>query len=243
MNFSERDNKKHQPELRIVKKWSRNRLYFLAVLIGCLYFPDNLYPQDPLRFKEEITRLKQKNDSLWNPEDAVMIFTGSSSIRMWTDLTHRFPGKPILNSGFGGSQASDLLYYLQPLVLDYQPGKVFIYEGDNDLAEGKSPRKVLKTLKGISDQIHGKHPGIHLVFISAKPSLTRWNMRGKYRRFNRKLERWTGRNDALFFANVWDPMLRDHSLDETLFDEDGLHMNDAGYDIWHDVLQPLIELK
>ena len=69
---------------------------------------------------------------------------------MWEDLQERFPGQKILNTGFGGSQASDLLYYLEPLVLAYQPKKVFIYEGDNDLAEGKRVGQVLKVLEQIT---------------------------------------------------------------------------------------------
>jgi hypothetical protein len=36
-------------------------------------------------------------------------------------------------------------------------------------------------------------------------------------------------------------MLNDGQLDQSLFIEDGLHMNPAGYHIWQEVLQPLID--
>ncbi len=226
--------------------WQSNmhtrRGFSLLLALGVL-LSASLHAQDPLRFETEVGQLKLRNDSLWDQSQATLVFTGSSSIRMWEDLLQRFPGKQILNTGFGGSQASDLIFYLKPLVLDYRPEQVFIYEGDNDLAEGKRPGKVLRNLKEISARIHETLPGTSIVFISAKPSLSRWKLRGKYRRFNRKLLRWTRRSPKHQFADVWEPMLEDRQINSSLFIEDGLHMNSKGYDIWEAVLLPFLETK
>ena len=215
----------------------------LGLLIFCLLLIEaaSLWGQDPLRFQEEIQMLKHKTDSLWNGENGTILFTGSSSIRMWEDLQERFPGQNILNTGFGGSQASDLLYYLEPLVLAYQPKKVFIYEGDNDLAEGKRVGQVLKVLEQISHGIRKENPDVSIVLISAKPSITRWGLRGKYKRLNKKLQRWATRHEHLDFADVWNPMIADKKLNTSLFIEDGLHMNASGYDIWENALKPFIK--
>ena len=215
----------------------------LGALIGCLFAMGaaSLWSQDPLRFQEEIQVLKHKTDSLWNGENGTILFTGSSSIRMWEDLQERFPGQNILNTGFGGSQASDLLYYLEPLVLAYQPKKVFIYEGDNDLAEGKRVGQVLKVLEQITHGIRKENPDISIVLISAKPSISRWGLRGKYKRLNKKLQRWATRHEHLDFADVWNPMIADKKLNTSLFIEDGLHMNASGYDIWENALKPFIK--
>jgi hypothetical protein len=164
----------------------------------------DLKAQDPLRFEEEIRQLKNRNDTVWDSDKPTLVFTGSSSIRLWEDLQDRFPDRQILNTGFGGSQASDLLYYLHPLILDYE---------------------------------------IPIVFISAKPSISRWNLRGKYRRFNRRLLRWTHREPGLWYADVWSQMVTERQLDKSLFVADGLHMNSNGYDIWEKVINPLIEPK
>src|SRR4026208_83224 len=40
------------------------------------------------------------------PPKGGIIFTGSSSIRMWTSLKEDFPGLPVLNRGFGGPVVS-----------------------------------------------------------------------------------------------------------------------------------------
>ena len=68
------------------------------------------------------------------PPKMANLFVGSSSIRMWKTLSEDFPGLPVINRGFGGSQMSDLLYYLNRLVIKDRPRQVFIYEGDNDIS-------------------------------------------------------------------------------------------------------------
>jgi lysophospholipase L1-like esterase len=223
------------------KNTPKIRLYVLALSCFLIGATAVLRGQDPLRFEGEIQLLKQRTDSLWNGAEGTLLFTGSSSVRMWEDLQVRFPEQRILNTGFGGSQATDLLFYLQPLVLDYEPKKVFIYEGDNDLAEGKKKvGEVIKTLEQISLDLQKANPGVSIVLISAKPSIRRWNLRGKYKRLNRKLERWASRDHTVDFVDVWHPMLTAKKLNTSLFIEDGLHMNTSGYDIWEAALAPFI---
>ena len=56
---------------------------------------------------------------------------------MWSNIQEYFPNKIIINTGFGGSHMSDLLFYLDDIVIKYQPDQIFIYEGDNDVASGE----------------------------------------------------------------------------------------------------------
>lgn len=214
------------------------RLFLAFCTLAFYSAPQETLGQDPLRFETEVAALSVSTDSLWDRQRPAVVFTGSSSIRMWKGLAQDFPGVQILNTGFGGSQASDLLHYLDALVLQYRPAQVFIYEGDNDLAEGKRPRRVLKTLETLTKRIQDSYPQTPVVWIAAKPSISRWHLRGKYRRFNRKLERRAGKTPAVDFANVWHPMLNGRRLKTGLFIEDGLHMNAEGYRIWREVIGP-----
>lgn len=228
------------PDNRILH-FTPARWIFLCLLVAFL-LPDGLRSQDPSRFHGEIENLKARNDSLWNPFRPTLLFTGSSSIRMWKGLEDAFPPYQVVNTGFGGSQASDLLYHLRTLVLDYNPLQVWIYEGDNDLAEGKSPARVLRDMRAVVSGLRAPYPGLPVVLISAKPSISRWRLRGKYRRYNRKLENWAEKDPLLQYADVWDPMLLpDGSLNTALFIEDGLHMNSEGYQIWSGVLKAFVQ--
>ena len=212
----------------------RNKtIFILMILWGCL--PANA--QMKTDFSEEVEAIISKYRSFKKDGHRTVVFTGSSSIRLWDGLERSFPDHRIVNTGFGGSESSDLLRYIEPLVLDFRPEKVFIYEGDNDLSFRKSPSRILRTTRRIIDRIEEEFPQTQVVLISAKPSPERWNLRRRFRRLNRKFERLAERNSRVEYADVWEVMLIEDEVDNSLFTEDGLHMNKKGYALWYEVLR------
>ncbi|HEA21153.1 hypothetical protein LCGC14_1076340 [marine sediment metagenome] len=196
--------------------------------------------QGPLQFEGQVEAIQQKYDAVFYTSQKTMVFTGSSSIRVWQDVQERFPDHRVVNTGFGGSQASDLLYYIYDLIFRYHPKKVFIYEGDNDIAKGKKPKEVCTDLQQIIGGIHRNDSATKVVIIAVKPSIARWGLRRNYKRLNRKMERLAKSNPLVEYANVWDPMLNGSNVKQDIFLEDGLHMNNQGYEIWYDVLKPFV---
>ncbi len=211
--------------------------YFLIFLLGL----GTLCAQEQLPFAKEVKEIEQHTRSIWDQSKETIVFTGSSSIRFWKDIQERFPSQQVLNTGFGGSQFSDLALYLDELILDYRPVKVFIYEGDNDIFAKKRPRNILKTAEDILGQLQQRSPGMEIVLISAKPSISRWKFRGKYRRLNRKLEKLAQETEGIDFVDVWFPMLDKRKVKQDIFVEDGLHMNKKGYDIWYDAIKEYVQ--
>lgn len=193
--------------------------------------------QDSLPFKNEVEAIQKKYNSAFDASQKTIIFTGSSSIRMWHDVQEEFPDHKVINTGFGGSQASDLSYYIYDLILRFNPNKVFIYEGDNDVFAGIHTNKIRKTFRQILQGIQRNDSTTQIVLIAAKPSIARWKLRGKYKRLNRKLERLADEDPRVDFADVWRPMLDGKKVKQDIFIEDGLHMNAKGYQIWYDVLK------
>lgn len=197
--------------------------------------------QDAIPFQEEVKDIVQRNDSLWDNSQETILFTGSSSIRFWEDLQERFPEKQVLNAGFGGSQASDLLIHLDDLVLRYQPKQVFIYEGDNDIFNKKRPKQVLEDTAKIVEKLKEDREDRAIVLISAKPSLSRWKLKRKYKRLNKKLSNFAKERDGVEFVDVWNPMLDGRRVKSDIFVEDGLHMNEKGYEIWYTTLKEYVK--
>ncbi|WP_435654726.1 GDSL-type esterase/lipase family protein [Cellulophaga baltica] len=192
-------------------------------------------------FKDEVTAISKKYDSLWDSSRETIVFTGSSSVRMWKTLDQDFPNHQVLNTGFGGSQTIDLLGYTKELIFTYRPKKVFIYEGDNDISSKKRSKEILQTFSELIETIKVNDSTTKVVIISPKPSISRWKYKGKYKRLNRKLKRFCEENDNLEFANVWDIMLERKKLKKDLFISDGLHMNEKGYQLWHSVIKDYID--
>ncbi|WP_158973679.1 GDSL-type esterase/lipase family protein [Cellulophaga sp. L1A9] len=209
-------------------------LILFLVPLYCLAQPNEF-------FKDEVSSITRKYDSLWDSSKETIVFTGSSSVRMWKSLNQYFPEHQILNTGFGGSQTIDLLGYTEELILMYQPKKVFIYEGDNDISSKKRHKEILHTFSKVIQKIKKNDSTTKVVIISAKPSISRWKHKGKYKRLNRKLKRFCEGNDNLEFANVWDIMLDRKKIKSDLFISDGLHMNEKGYQLWHSIIKDYID--
>lgn len=197
------------------------------------------YAQSPHKFDGEMSAFAEQDKSI--DRNNIILFTGSSTIRMWKDIKTDLPGFNILNRGFGGSQATDLLHYVDRLILPYKPRQIFIYEGDNDLNAGKSTEQILATNDSIVLAIRKNGIKAQVFFISAKPSVARWRLKDKYEQYNQQLKVWTAKQKDVSFIDVFTPMLdAQGAVKKDIFLEDGLHMNRKGYAIWTKVIQQYV---
>lgn len=195
---------------------------------------------DPTRWENEISAFSQA-DSLQPPPKKGVLFTGSSSIRLWEDLPERFPGRKVINRGFGGSWLSDAVYHFPRLVVPYRPKMLVVYAGENDIADGKSPELLLQDFEQLLSLWRQHLPGSKLIFISLKPSPSRVGKLEEVRKANTLIrQRLEGEKRAVF-VDVFTPMLdAEGKPREELFGPDRLHMNSQGYDLWTRLLKPYL---
>ncbi len=187
--------------------------------------------KDPARFRKEVDSIVALNRSVDKTD--LVLFTGSSSIRMWSSLKSDFPKHNVVNMGFGGSEMADLLHYANDIIVPLKPKKIFIYEGDNDISFGRTIEEILSAADSILIVVRKSIPDASVIFISAKPSLSRWKLKPQYEAFNKALKDWTATKKRVRFADVWTPMLdKTGAVKNDIFIEDGLHLNKKGYAIW-----------
>lgn len=197
--------------------------------------------QGPERWEDAIQKF-EKGDSLKPVEPGANLFVGSSSVAIWQDVSEYFPDHKVLNRGFGGSQFSDLLYYVDRVVYPYKPAKIFVYEGDNDIAAGDSSKEIMKEVKKLRKLIKKELGDTPVVFISPKPSVARWEMKDQYEELNAKLKKYAEKTKNTQYADVWNPALDENGMVFTnIFRDDNLHMNAEGYKIWQKALKPYLE--
>lgn len=208
---------------------------FLIFIIG---FNSGFAQQHP--FEEEVRRLSYRLDSLgWNPGATVV--TGSSTIKMWRSLPEIRPEEAVLNTGFGGSKAADLERYLFPLVLKFDPKRVFIYEGDNDIWAGVEPEEILASLDRIVTRIQLAAPNTKIYLIGAKPSPSRWAKKDLYLFFNQRLEKYSQRKEGVSFIDTWGSLTdSEGNARPELYIQDQLHLNPDGYAIWSGIFIPYL---
>ncbi|MCW1922098.1 GDSL-type esterase/lipase family protein [Luteolibacter arcticus] len=209
---------------------------FLSLPFLALAAPD----LDPARFAKEIDAFDAA-DAKAPPEKGGIVFTGSSSIRM-LDLKKVFPGLKALNRGFGGSHTSDLNHYLDRCLLRYEPSLVVFYCGGNDLWDKKSPEQVEEDFSEFRRRLFERSPEAKLIVMAVRPSPARVSIRDKEADLNARLKKAAEADKRIVYvAGSCDRFL--DKTGETIrerFVEDGLHMSDAGYAIWKELLTPLL---
>mgnify|MGYP000390795817 CR=1 FL=1 len=169
-------------------------------------------------------------------------FIGSSSIRMWESLATDFPGQPVFNRGFGGSEVRDSTWYADRIVVPYAPCKVFFYAGDNDLNSGRSPVQVRDDVVAFVQRVHRDLPETQVEYISIKPSPSRAHLLPAINEANARVKAALAKLPHAGFTDIHTPMLgADGQPDAKLFREDMLHMTPAGYAIWTKALAPKVK--
>ncbi len=213
----------------------------LALLAGaCVLGMPMLAQPSPDRW-EQAMQAFEESDRKDPPPKGGIVFLGSSSFRRW-DLDNWFPGKGLINRGFGGSQMADALRYLDRIVLPLEPRTLFIYEGDNDIGNGKSPDTVVHEFQELVARVHAALPETKIVFFGVKPSFRRWHLIGEIREANARIQAITRENALLEYIDTGTGLLGpDGKLRPELFVDDGLHLSDAGYAIWAELVAPHLD--
>ncbi|WP_149195929.1 SGNH/GDSL hydrolase family protein [Luteimonas suaedae] len=180
-------------------------------------------------------------DAASPPPAHPVVFTGSSSVRLWTTLAEDFPDQPVLNRGFGGSHVRDAVHYADEVAIRYRPGRILIYAGDNDTMDGRSPQQVLADFQAFVARVHHDLPGTPIAFIAIKPSPSRAHLLQVQRASNALVRDWAARTPDVDYIDVFTPMLgADGQPRPELFTEDALHMNAQGYALWRDIIAPYL---
>lgn len=194
-------------------------------------------------FWNEIAEFKRQ-DSLQHPPSGAILFIGSSSFRKWTNVQSYFPGYPIINRGFGGSSFPDLIRYAGDIIFPYHPRQIVIYCGDNDLAVSDSvtATMVYNRFVRLYNLIRSRLKEVDIVYISIKPSPSRQKLMPKMEEANDMIRNFMASYSHATFVDVYHAMLtpQGQPMDD-LFVGDKLHMNEKGYKIWQQILQPYLD--
>jgi lysophospholipase L1-like esterase len=172
------------------------------------------------------------------PGQGGVLFVGSSTIRMWSQLAQDFRQMPVvINRGFGGSTMADCNYFARQLVTQYKPRQVLVYAGDNDLAEGRSPAQVLQSFEEFVRHVRAELPDARISYISIKPSPSRASLMPKVRETNTLIAAHVRTMANAEYIDIFTPMLaEDGKARADLYGADMLHMNTAGYALWRGVI-------
>jgi lysophospholipase L1-like esterase len=217
-------------------------LLFSAIFFqSCTIFRPIIERVENLRFEKEILAFEQQDKEI-EMDTGKILFVGSSSIRMWTSLESDMQPLDVLNRGFGGATTAEVYQYYDRIIQPYRPKVVVIYVGENDIAEGLKNSKVFDEVTHLFGKIKADFPDSKIVYLSMKPSIARWEMWSDFKKVNKQIKKLTAFYDSIYYIETADVMLnKDGSIRKDIFIEDGLHMNEKGYQDWTKLVKPVLE--
>lgn len=168
-----------------------------------------------------------------------ILFIGSSTIRFWTTLATDFPGQPVINRGFGGSEIADSTYYANRILFPYSPKAIFFRAGGNDIANGEAPEAVFQDFKDFVTTVHAKLPNTDIFYISWNPTIARWANRDKEAVLNNLVKEYAHQAPHLQYIEAGDIVFgADGKPRPELFRNDRLHFSPAGYKLLVERVRP-----
>src|SRR5829696_6622990 len=207
--------------------------FFLALLVAAPLHAES-------KWEKEIGAF-EKADTDKAPAKGGILFTGSSSIRMWKTLQEDFPNHRVINRGFGGSQIADSTELADRFIFPHEPRLIVFYAGGNDLNAKKEPDQVIADFKAFVAKIRSKLPDTQIAYISIAGNPERWGQLEKVKEVNRRIDEFTKEEKGLTFIDVFSKMLGPDGLPKPdIFLPDRLHMNEKGYAIWKEVVGPFL---
>lgn len=196
------------------------------------------------RFEEEIKKFEQEDATKGIKKGQVVLY-GSSSWRLWKDMTQDLAPLPVVNRGFGGSTIPELIHYAERTVIPHEPKLLVVYGGENDLSgkKFKSAEQLFDSYRDFVSLIQKRSPKTHICFVSMKLSPSRRQHWAEVTKGNKMVKAFsTGKrlsyvdiNPALFHPNG--------TVKSELYTKDSLHINPQGYREYAKILVPFLQKK
>ncbi len=189
------------------------------------------------KWEATIVAFEQKDKQTPPPKD-VILFVGSSSIRMWK-TADSFPTLTTINRGFGGSYLSDVARFAGRIVTPYKPRLIVVYAGGNDIAGKRSAEQVFAAYKDFVTTVRKALPKTPIICIAMAPNPKRWHLYPEMQKADALIRDYAKAGDLLRFLDFGPQMLgADSQPRPELFLKDKLHLNAEGYKLWNSLLLP-----
>jgi lysophospholipase L1-like esterase len=216
--------------------------YTLWIMAGLLSMPtawsqkkidssyNNTYYQGRMELFRSVGGLKK-----------AIVFLGNSITErgQWHEL---LPGKVIMNRGIGGDNTFGVLARLDSVLL-YQPKKIFLLIGINDIGRGLPVAVIAENYRRIVQRIRTVAPKTTLYVQSVLPMNDAVlkaeylkNKKDTILQLNKAIIE-VANNYQLQYLNLHEVFADEQGDLKKMFTMDGIHLNPAAYVVWVDYLK------
>lgn len=168
------------------------------------------------------------------------LFLGDS-ITDFYDLDKYYEDLPVVNSGINGNRTTDILNDMKDRVYRYNPSKVFLLIGTNDIIDGKGNDEIIDNIKKIIELIKKNRPYAEIYLESIYPvnktdndkiSLSMVSSRDNDQiiEINKKLKKYCDEK-KITYIDLYSKLVDDEGNLKLDYTKEGLHLSDDGYKV------------
>lgn len=164
------------------------------------------------------------------------LFLGDSITELYP-LEEFYDNIPVVNSGIFGNKTSDILNNMKSRVYQYNPTKIFILIGTNDLNSNEEDivdttfnniKKIIKEINKNRSTTEIYVESIYPVNRDIENSVATNRTNEKIKNLNQKLKKYC-QDDNCKYINLYDDLEDEDGNLNAKYTEDGLHLNSLGY--------------
>lgn len=219
-------------------------LFLIIFIVGfsCLYY--NHIKYEPKIVTRTVTKYAGGEN---------IVFVGDS-ITYQYDLKNYYDDKyHLVNSGIDGNTTNDVLNNMENRIYRYNPTKVILLIGTNDVPY-KSEEEIVNNIKTIIDNIEKNRPNCEIYLESIYPvndtdaekishDMVRKRKNEKITNINKKLKSLAKNEKKVTYINMYDYLLDENGNLKIEYTKEGLHLNNEGYKVVTKVLNENIKMS
>ena len=195
-------------------------------------------------YNEHVESYRVQNANLSKGQ---IVFLGDSI----TDLYHLDDyyadlDKACYNRGIGGDTTSGVINRLQVSLYDIEPSEIVLMIGINDINGGKSNEEVIKNYKFILDDIKTHLPSTKVFTMSILPMDDRMSgavnvpaQNERVMEVNTSISQMASEH-SYTYVDLFSMMKDENNKLISSYTDDGIHPNASGYQVWTNLLKPLL---
>ena len=225
----------------VYEEKNKSTLIIVLLTIACLSFIAFIaYHYLFFDHSEKVKVVTKKEEVVEKVVDNNYLFLGDSITEQY-DLKEYYEDYPVVNSGVSGDYTSSIVKDMKKRVYDYNPSKVFLLIGINDLRNGKDVSEIVSNTKEIIELIKENRPYSEIYLESIYPinKTDDDKISDSVRDIEFDNEKIIEVNDLLkdlakdekiTYVDLYNKLIDDDGNLNISYTKDGLHISSEGYE-------------
>ena len=190
------------------------------------------------------TRINELAKQYKSAQTGGVLIMGSSTMDYWKTWQTDIGGRLGYNVGIGGTIVEDWLYAYDKLVKPFNPSVILVYLGGNNINNmGHTGAYAESLMEQLLGKMHADFPDaeIYYIYSMAVPSCYKGGkFNTEYGAFIDEMKALVEKTDWLSGIDTFNDLTKDGEAKKEMYRNDGIHLNDDGYDVFARIINDAV---